>query len=414
MTEPISLSAVWALCVAAGIGLLIGAERERRKGSGPWRAAAGIRTFTVAALLGAVAQWLGQGPMLVVLAAVALLAVMAYQRSREHDPGLTTEIALVLTCLLGGLAVPQPALAAGVGVALAALLAARDRMHRFVRRVLTERELHDAILFAAAALIVLPLAPDRALGPYAAINPHRLARLVVLVMAVGALGYIAVRMLGARRGLPLAGFAAGFVSSTVTIHAMGRRAREQPAQASGAIAGAALSTVATFVQLAVVIAAVQPALLQPMAVPLVAGGAAAALYATWFLRQPSHGGARHDVAGRAFDLRQALAFGAIIAAVTFLTAALHDTWGDRSVGWSAALGGLVDVHAAAASTAALASGSRLPEGIAVGAIGFGISTNALVKAAAAWHGGGRAYAARIVPGQVLVLGALWLAIGLTS
>jgi uncharacterized membrane protein (DUF4010 family) len=172
--------------------------------------------------------------------------------------------------------------------------------------------------------------------------------------------------------------------------------------------------VATFVQLAVVIAAVQPALLQPMALPLVAGGAAAALYAAWFMRQPSHGrGAQHDVAGRAFDLRQALVFGAIIAAVMFMTAALHDTWGDRSVWWSAALGGLADAHAAAASTASLVSGNRLPVGIAVAAIGLGVSTNALVKAAAAWQGGGRAYAARIVPGQLLVLGALWLAIGLT-
>lgn len=219
-------AALLGLCVAAGIGLLVGAERERRKGSGPLRGAAGIRTFTVVALLGAAAQLVGEALLLAVAAAaVGLLATLAYQRSRGHDPGLTTEVALLLTCVLGGLAVPQPALAAGVGASLAALLAARERMHRFVRRVLSERELHDAILFAAAALIVLPLAPDRALGPFDAINPHTLAQLVVLVMALSALGYVAVRALGAQRGLALAWLAAGFVSSTATIHAMGRRTR---------------------------------------------------------------------------------------------------------------------------------------------------------------------------------------------
>jgi uncharacterized membrane protein YhiD involved in acid resistance len=36
------------LGVALGCGLLIGIERERRKGSGPRRAIAGVRTFTLA------------------------------------------------------------------------------------------------------------------------------------------------------------------------------------------------------------------------------------------------------------------------------------------------------------------------------------------------------------------------------
>lgn len=114
-------STLLGLSVALGIGLLVGAERERRKGSGPTRGAAGIRTFAVASVLGAVGMLLGGG---LLLAAVALvmgaLAVVSYQRTREQDPGMTTEIALLLTCLLGGLAMRNAALAAGVGAALAA------------------------------------------------------------------------------------------------------------------------------------------------------------------------------------------------------------------------------------------------------------------------------------------------------
>ena len=59
------------LCVAIGIGLLIGAERERRKTSTQDRSAAGIRTFTVAALLGAVGALVGG----VALVGVAVLLV---------------------------------------------------------------------------------------------------------------------------------------------------------------------------------------------------------------------------------------------------------------------------------------------------------------------------------------------------
>ena len=113
------------LAVALGIGLLIGAERERRKGQGPARAPAGIRTFSVVSLAGAISVMVGGALVLAVtVAGVAALTAVAYFRSRDEDPGLTTEIALVLTALLGGLAMQQPALAAGIAVALAALLAA--------------------------------------------------------------------------------------------------------------------------------------------------------------------------------------------------------------------------------------------------------------------------------------------------
>ena len=142
----------------------------------------------------------------------------------EDDPGLTTEIALIVTTLLGGLSIQKPALAAGLAVTVAGLLAARSRLHHFVRSVITEDELKDALILAGATLVVLPLAPDRPMGPYGALNPHSIWILVILVMAISAAGYVAVRMLGARVGLPIAGLASGFISSTATIGAMAARA----------------------------------------------------------------------------------------------------------------------------------------------------------------------------------------------
>lgn len=408
-------STLLGLSVALGIGLLVGAERERRKGSGPTRGAAGIRTFAVTSVLGAVGVLLGGGLLLGVVALVTgALAVVAYQRTREKDPGMTTEIALLLTCLLGGLAMRNPALAAGVGAALAALLAARNRLHHFVRSVLTERELHDALLFSAAALIALPLAPDRFLGPFGAINPHAITQLVVLVMAVSALGYVATRALGPRYGLPLAGFAAGFISSTATIHAMGTRAAGSGAQADGAIAGAVLSSLATMVQLAVVVAAVQPALLDPLRWPLVLGSLAACAYSLLFFPRgaPAAGHPDKPDLGRAFDLKTALAFAAIVSVVLLVSAALSAWLGERGTLLAAAVTGLVDAHATAASVASLVAAGKLPADAALWPILAGLSTNALMKAVVAFHAGGAAYAARIVPGLVLVIAAVWLGVWL--
>ena len=108
MPDPLSMLPNFV--TALGIGLLIGAERERRKGGGPSRAPAGIRTFTAASLAGAISVIVGGAVMLAVtVAGVAVLTAVAYFRSRGDDPGLTTEIALILTALLGGLAMQQPA-----------------------------------------------------------------------------------------------------------------------------------------------------------------------------------------------------------------------------------------------------------------------------------------------------------------
>lgn len=419
MPTQLDYSTLLGLSVALGIGLLIGAERERRKGSGPTRGAAGIRTFAIVALLGAVAVLLGGTAVLVtVTLVVGALALASYLRTRENDPGMTTEAALLLTCLLGGLAMRHAALAAGVGAALAALLAAKTRLHHFVSRVLTERELHDALLFSAAALIVLPLAPDRFMGPFAAVNPYAITRLVVLVMAISALGYVATRALGPRYGLPLAGFAAGFISSTATIHAMGMRATGSRTQADGAIAGAVLSSLATIVQLAVVVTAVQPALLDALLWPLLFGGVAACAYSLLFFPRAtaaadkSHGPPENQDLGRAFDLKTAVTFAALVSVVLVVSAALSAWLGARGTLLAAGVTGLVDAHATAASVASLVTAGKLPLDAALWPIIAGLSTNSLMKAAVAFHAGGSAYAARIVPGLVLVIAAVWLGVWL--
>ncbi len=399
------------ICVALGIGLLIGAERERRKGRGRGRGAAGIRTFAVVALLGAVSMALGD---VLILAVTALVvgggSLVAYQRNRNHDPGMTTEFALLLTCLIGGLAMRDSALSAGLGVLLALLLAARQSMHYFVRSVLSEQELHDIILFAAAALIVLPLAPDRAMGPFAAINPHAMAQLVVLVMAISAGGYVAMRWLGPRYGLPLAGLASGFVSSVATIHSMGERATRQPALMPAAAAGAVLSSVATMVQTVVVLALVQPALLQMLLLPLAWAGFAAMAYAALLFLQglPQSNTAPEPSAGRAIDVKTVASFTALFALVLLVSAALDAWLGQAGVLLSAAITGLADAHSTAAAAANMQGSFKITETQASQAVLVGLSSNTAMKVVVAFKSGGRAYGTRIVPGLLAMVLGLWL------
>jgi uncharacterized membrane protein (DUF4010 family) len=393
------------LAISLAIGLLIGAERERRKGEGRDRAAAGIRTFALASLAGGVSLAFGGEAVLVVsVLVVGALAAIAYSRSRAADPGLTTEVALLTTFLLGALAVRQPALSAGLAVAVAILLAARTRLHRFVRTVLTEQELHDALLFGAAALVVLPLTPDRPVGPFGVLNPRTLWKLVVLVMGISASGYVALRLLGPRLGLPLSGLASGFVSSAATIGAMGRRAAQEPRLVRPAVAGAVLSTVATIVQMVVVLAATSAPTLGALRASLALAGLAAGAYGLLFAlrlrRAPADGAA---ALGRAFDLKMSVLFAATVAGILLLSAAVNQWLGPRGLLAAVGLAGLVDAHAAAISAASLVAAGKISRPEAVIPILVGLTTNAVTKAVMAAVSGGRRFALETIPGLLLVI-----------
>lgn len=394
--------------VALGIGLLIGAERERRKG-GDGDAVAGIRTFAVVALLGAASASFGVAVLLLALAAVAALLAIAYARDTSSDRGLTTEVSLLLCLILGAVAIHQAPLAAGLAVAVTILLAAREPMHHFVRGVLTAEELNNLLVLAAATLLVLPLVPDRPLGPFDAINPRALWLIVILIMSIGAAAHTLLRLVGSRVGLPLAGLLSGFVSSVATIGVMGSQARSLPALRRSAVAAAVLSTVATFVQMAAVLAVTDLATLRVLAVPLACGGVTAAVYGVLWTWKGLHLSAADPVQGSVvFSVRASLLLGLMIAVVLLASAAMRVWLGDRGLAIATGVAGFADTHAAAVSVASLAAAGRIEPAATAVPILIALTSNSLSKAVIARTSGGRDYARPVLLGLAVVLAATWL------
>lgn len=398
------------LAVALGIGLLVGLERERRQREGTGRGPAGLRTFALVALLGGLAATTENNALVVVAGVfVAGGVLVAYAFGTREDPGLTTETALMVTFILGVLARDEPALAAGIAVVVTSLLATRDQLHRFVREVISEQELHDLLLFAAAVLVVYPLVPDRQIGPWDGINPHRVWLLVVLVMSVSGAGYLALRLLGPRFGLPLAGLAGGFISSAATTASMGGLSRTNPAIRPAAEAGAVLSNVATVIQLAIIVGATSRELLDEL-VPSIAFAAVAALLfgavAMLRLRGMAKDGSSAP-ARRAFDVKGALVFAASISLITLASSGIQEWLGADAVPLVAALAGFADAHAAAAGAATLVANGRIEPSTAALAILAGLSTNTITKVIAAFSTGGRAFAIPVLGGLATIIVCAW-------
>ena len=403
-------NALWLnLAVALGIGLLIGAERERSKGIDPDRSLAGIRTFTIVALLGAVSSVVNFWLLVVSVVCVTVFAAIAYVVRVDKHPGLTTEITLVFTVILGGLAMNAPSLAASLAVTASILLAAKEPIHGFVRGAVTKDELNDFLILAAATLIVLPLVPNEFIGPFSAINPRNLWLIVILVMLISALGHLALRLFGGRIGLPLVGLVSGFISSIATVGAMGERAKETPYLIGSAVAGAVLSSLSTILQLTLLLAAIHRPTLQAMAAPLIFGGVSVAIYGLVVTLSSLHkNGAEVTKPSRSFSVKTALILAAVIAVVLITSAALKAWFGQAGLVVASGVAGLADVHASTISVASLAAAGNLSATNAVIPILVAFSVNAVSKAVAAVVSGGKEFALQVIPGLIIQVLATWL------
>jgi uncharacterized membrane protein (DUF4010 family) len=398
-----------SLALALGLGLLIGVDRERRKGTGPTRHFAGIRTFSLVSLAGAVAQLVAQPWMTLVAALlVAALAVVSHLKDRSHDPGVTTEIALFLTFLLGVLTVDHPTVAAAGGVVVAALLAARVPLQRFSTRTLSEQEWRDALVLTGSALVILPLAPNQQLAWLGGVNPRTVWLLVVLIMAVQAVGHIALRVFGARLGLPLSGLVAGFVSSTATIAAMGVRARKQPELRTACIAGAWFSTVATALQVVLIALVLQPDSLRSLG-PAMACAFAVALALGLAALARSEALADHGRAkGRAFSLLQSMGLALLISGIMALVAWLQASFGNLATLAATALTGFADLHSASAAAITLSVHGAADAATMLTAVLLAFSTNSVSKIVAAYAAGGERFGTPVSLGLVVVAAAAWV------
>lgn len=398
------------LVEALGVGLLIGVERQRSAQAAGESNVAGLRTFGLASLAGAVSM-LAAGPMMlaVTLAGVILLRCAAYFHASNGPPGLTTSVSLMITVLLGGISMEAPVVAAATGVTVAVLLASRRALHTFTQSTLTDMEVRDGLVLASIGLVVLPVLPNESLGPEGLLNPYRIALIVWLVMAIGAMGHIATRVFGARLGLPLSGFLSGFVSSSATIVTLGRRSASM-ASAQHAAAGAVLSSVSSFAQIGIVLGALSLPTLRSATPTLLAAGLTATLYGAVFaflsLRRVEEA-IPMELPSKVFSILSAVMFALTVTLTLLAAAILQARFGDAAVLVTAAIAGLVSTQSAAAALAAMVVAGRIGPDDTLLPLVVAISANIFVRIFLARSHGAVRFARIVIPGLVLSGLAAW-------
>lgn len=408
----------FTLIEALGIGLLIGIERERSVHLQSEGASAGVRTFALASLIGAISMMTGGVP-LVMVSVIVVAAARIVSVTQQSDPsvGFTTSLALVSVVLLGAMATETAFFAAAIAVVIASLLAARNMLHAFSRSVLTTVELRDGLILGVSVLVILPLLPDIDVGPGGALNPRTLFIIVVVIMMISAAGHVATRVIGARLGLPVSGFLSGFVSSTSTILALGNHANQKPDDANSAAAGATLSSVSSLIQIGIILLALSPAMFTMGFPILFSAGLVATLHGTaiFFLAM------RRDVVPSAlelpsqvFSVKGSVGFALIVAVVMVVSATLNDFFGNTAVLASVALAGLISTNSATVALASLVAAGQISAADGALPLAAALSANAIVRILIAFRQNNKTFRRTVAFGLFLQLGAIWLSLWLAD
>ncbi|MFH1572561.1 MAG: MgtC/SapB family protein, partial [Acidobacteriota bacterium] len=349
------------LGIAIGLGLLVGLQREKSSGE-----LAGMRTFPLVTLLGAISALLAQSfggwviaAGLISLAMMIVMGNLAQFRRGQLGPGLTTEVAILLMFGVGAyLVTGYEAVALAIGGGVAVLLQFKGQLHGIARK-LGDEDLKAVMQFALISLVILPILPNRAYGPYAVLNPRNIWWMVVLIVGISLAGYIVYKFFGERAGTAMGGLLGGTISSTATTVSYSRQSARSPQLSRVAASVIMTASAVVLVRVMIEIAVVAPSFLAvaspPLLVMLAAFAALSAIAWRWGRAQKTEMPPQSNPS----ELKSALLFGLLYGVVVFAIAAAKDHLGERGLYLVAGLSGLTDMDAITLSVSQLVEAGRV-------------------------------------------------------
>ncbi len=398
--------------VALGIGIFIGIQRESVYDEPEGKLFAGVRTFSLISLAGYVAaltadQLASALPFVGVLLVFGVLVALSYHRDvLAGKPGMTTEMAAIITFVIGAACYWNLILlAAALGVAVMALLSLKPQF-RTLAHAITRDDIYATLKFAVISIIVLPILPNRNFGPppFDVFNPYQIWLMVVFISGISFLGYVMIKIVGTQRGIGLTGLLGGLASSTAVTLSFSQRSRSSPELARPFSLAIIVAWTVMFVRVLVVVFTLNRELGSYLLLPMCASLATGLVYCGYlYIRQRAY--AKEDLAfSNPFELGPALKFGALYAVVLLVSTAARVLFGNTGIYVSSFVSGLADVDAIALSMVDLVRApASLDLTVAARAVTIAALSNTFFKGAFALVSGSPALRRALWPGMVLMV-----------
>ena len=383
------------MLVTAGIGFVLGLEREYSQYSEKSETFAGLRTFTLVALLGFLTAYLGITFTYWIfiagfLGVVSIVAISYWVTSNKGDIGSTTEFAIIFTFLLGGLVlVGSINLSLALTVITVVLLSLKLTFRTMIGQ-LTQKELFAFVRFVVIALLILPFLPNNYYGPYEVINPREVGWIIVLTSGIGFVGYILMKFLGADRGILLTSILGGLVSSTLVTFTFSKKSKETPELSQNYAVGIFAAATIMVLRIFLLVFIFNKSMLIELTIPLLiilltAFGIALYFYNKQFEKQRS---VDKIVLGDPLNIKNAVFFGVFYMGILLLISYANHVYGSKGIYLSSAISSLTDIDAIAISVSKL-GGTTMNLLIAQNAILLATLSNTVVKIGIAVFTGSR-------------------------
>ncbi len=387
------------LALAFAIGLMIGIERGwQSRAMETGTRALGVRTFALIGLLGGAMGLAGQvtDDLVLAVASVGFIAliIVIYVTGlmRDQGRGATTEIAAILTYVLGVVAMRgEMEVAAAAAVIVAATLGFKEPLHQWIKRI-DEEELTAAIKLLIISVVVLPLLPNKGYGPGETINPYVLWWIVVVIAAISFAAHTAMRLFGEKAGAAGVGLLGGLVSSTATTIAFARFAKKHGSMSRYAAASIALACAVMFIRALVLTGVLFKDAIEILWLPMIVGSVTSivtAIALSLSARSAEDGAIELDASA---DIGTGLKFVAAFVAVALLTHYAREAFGHQAALVTSALGGLVDIDATNATMARLGATGAATVAEVAAAVLLAAAVNSVAKAVYAIAIAGRTFA----------------------
>lgn len=369
------------------LGFLIGLQREMHTiYSHKTQDFGGARTFSMIALFGFLSSWLTNFYpyfFLVASGVMGLLLIASYVINSIHvsEKGSTTEFAALVTFIIGGmLTFTAPIFPVFIAIIVLSVLNLKDTIVEY-EQTITKQDLGAAILFLVMTFVILPILPDKAIDPMGLINLHRIWVMVVLVAGISFFGYIAIRLLGSKHGIGVAGLFGGLVSSTAVAMSMARRVHENGFLTKNLAIGISLASSMMLIRAGLEIWVINPELIHPFILPIVIGSLVGYGYIGLLYVTSKRENIPQNIEFKnPFSLKEALIMGLVFGVTLALISLANRYIGESGVYVVATVSGIADVDAIILSLSSLAK-NGLSSTTAHHAILIAILSNTLAKMA---------------------------------